>query len=224
MKIRMAGLTALVASLVFAAGTGSEAGYTLTASEFNPVSQTFGGTTIGLTAIAPMGQYASTATDFSVIGVSANSTTVSPGSDSGSFQLEDTFTLTGTPGTETFTLSGTFFLKSGNTGGIVSTLNSSIIDIQGSGYTILFGGYSPPSQDSAAGGFDSGAISIAVFPLPSRLGGDAGPRVGRRRRPRFPSPIAGQAPRRLGPMMGDGPMPDGRLDRKGRRSGRIEAD
>jgi hypothetical protein len=164
MSIRITRLAALVAAMLFAAGASSQAAYTLTASGLNPTSATFGGTTFNYTAINPAGQTGSVASNFNVIDVAASSITAPPASDSGSVTLSENFSLTGTSGTESFTLTGTFVLSSGSTGGIVSSYVGTITNLTGSGYTVLFAGYAPPSPGSAGTGPTDGNVSITIIP------------------------------------------------------------
>jgi hypothetical protein len=165
MSIRITGLAALTAAMLFATGASSQASYVLTASGLNPTAVTFGGTSFSFTAISPAGQNGSTASNFNVIDVGAGSTTAPPASDTGSVTLSENFQLAGTPGNLTFTLTGTFVLTAGSTGGIVSTFIGSLTNIVGSGYTVAFAGYAPPSPGSGSGTFNDGNISITVIPL-----------------------------------------------------------
>jgi len=164
MSIRITRLAALVAAMLFAAGASSQAAYTLTASGLNPTTAVFGGTTFNYTAINPAGQSGSVASNFNVIDVAASSITAPPASDSGSVTLSENFSLTGTSGTESFTLTGTFVLSSGSTGGIVSSYVGTITNLTGSGYTVLFAGYAPPSPGSAGTGPTDGNVSITIIP------------------------------------------------------------
>jgi hypothetical protein len=166
MSIRITGLAALVAAMLLATGASSQASYTLTTTAGpTPASVTFGGTAFTFTAILPAGQTGSTASNFNVIDVGAMSSTVPPASDSGSVTLSESFSLTGTPGTETFTLTGLFSLTAGSNGGIVSTYAGTITNVVGSGYTVLFAGYAPPSPGSGAGAFNDGNISLTIIPI-----------------------------------------------------------
>jgi len=156
-------LAALVAAMLFATGANSDASYTLTSMNLIPSSETFGGT-VFLYAPPTGPQSGSVASNFNIIKVGVSSTTAPPASDSGSVTLSESFTLTGTPGTETFTLTGTFSLLSGSTGGIVSTYGGTITNVTGSGYTVLFAGYAPPSPGAGTGGGTSGSISLTIIP------------------------------------------------------------
>jgi hypothetical protein len=165
MSIRITGLAALMAAMLFATGASSQAAYTLAAvGAISPPAVTFGGTSFTFTQISPAGQTGSTASNFNVIDVGASSTTAPPASDSGSVVLSENFSLTGTSGTETFTLTGTFALTAGSTGGIVSTYSGTITNVVGSGYTVSFAGYAPPSPGSGAGAFNDGNISLTIIP------------------------------------------------------------
>jgi hypothetical protein len=164
MSIRITSLAALVAAMLLATGSSSQATYTLTSQAVVPTGVTFGGTSFTFTAILPAGQTGSTPSNFNVIDVGASSATAPPASDTGTVTLSDNMTVTGATGTETFTLTGTFSLVAGSTGGIVSTYSGSITNIVGSGYTILFAGYAPPSPGSGAGTFNDGNISITIIP------------------------------------------------------------
>jgi hypothetical protein len=165
MRIRISGLAALVAALLLATGASSQAAYTLTAvGGVVPSGVTFGGTAFTFTQILPGGQTGSTPSNFNVIDVGASSTTAPPASDSGSVPLSENFSITGTPGTLTFTLTGTFSLLAGSTGGIVSTYNGTITNVVGSGYTVTFAGYAPPSPGSGSGTFNDGNISLTIIP------------------------------------------------------------
>jgi hypothetical protein len=163
MSIRITSLAALVAAMLLATGSSSQATYTLTSQAVVPTAVTFDQTSFTFTAILPAGQTGSAPSNFNVIDVGAMSTN-STGFDNGTVTLSDNMTITGTPGTETFTLTGTFTLVSGSSGGIVSTYSGSITNIVGSGYTILYAGYAPPSPGSGMGTFNDGNISITVIP------------------------------------------------------------
>jgi PEP-CTERM motif len=162
MSIRITGLAALTAAMLFVTGASSQAAYTLTGTGLNPTSATFGGTTFTFTAAGP--QNGSTPSNFEVIDVAATSTTAPPASDSGMVTLSENFSLTGTPGTMSFTLTGTFLLQNGSTGGILSFYPGSLTNIVGSGYTVAFAGYAPPSPNSTPGSFNDGNISLTIIP------------------------------------------------------------
>lgn len=165
--LRLSSALVLAGLLMAAADRSAQAAYILTASGLNPTAMTFGsapgGTSFTFSAIAPNGQSGSTISNFNVIDVGASSLTTN-GVDSGSTTLSENFTLTGTPGTLTFTLTGTFRLLSGSTGGIASTYVGSITNVVGSGYSVDFAGYAPPSPSSAPGAFNDGNISLLITP------------------------------------------------------------
>jgi hypothetical protein len=162
---RLFTLAALAAALLGATGASSQAAYTLTESAITATpSATIGGTTFTFTASSGGSQSGSTASNFNTIDVGVSTTTSPPASDSGTIGLSQTLSLTGSPGTETFTLTGNLLLLSSNTGGVVSTFSGTVSPVSGSGYTVLFAGYAPPSPGSGGTGGTTGNISILVIP------------------------------------------------------------
>jgi len=165
---RLFRLAALAGALLFATGASSQAAYTLTEGTptSNPSPPNIGGTDFTLTSSSGGTQMGTVASNFNVIDVGVSSTTVSPPAnpDSGTISITQTYSLTGTPGTETFSLSGTLTLVSGSSGGVVSTFTGTVTPTGGSGYTVSFAGYAPPSPGSNGSGGTTGNISITVIP------------------------------------------------------------
>jgi len=163
---RLFALAALAGAMLFATGGSSQAAYTLTESGITATpSAVVGGTTFTFTASGGGSQTGSTPSNFNVIDVGVSTTTAPPSSDSGSFSISQSLGLTGTTGTESFTLTGTLNLISSNTGGILSTFSGVVTPVSGSGYTVAFTGYAQPSPGSGGGGGTTGNISISVIPV-----------------------------------------------------------
>jgi hypothetical protein len=162
-------IAALAAALLFATGASAQASYTLTSVTLTPPSPvSIGGTSFTLTASGTGGiQTGTTASNFNTIDVGVSSTTNPPAADSGTITVTQTFSLVGTgttPGSETFTLSGPLMLLSGNSGGVVSTFTGTISALTGTGFTVGFAGYAPPTPGSSGMGGTTGNISITIIP------------------------------------------------------------
>jgi hypothetical protein len=163
---RLFTLAGLAAALLFATGASSQAAYTLTQSAVttSPSPATIGGTTFTFTPSVGGNQSGSTTSNFNVIDVGVSSTTAPPTSDAGPITYSQTLSFTGSPGTEVFTLSGILTLLTGNTGGVASTATGTVVPVSGTGYSVFFAGYAPPSPSSGGTGGTTGNFSILVIP------------------------------------------------------------
>jgi hypothetical protein len=171
------------------AGSQAQAGFTLTEESLTLTSSTgtisgtnvtFGGTVIGFmpfSSLTPTG-----ASGLNLVDVSAQSTTptTSP-ADSGNFNFSETVSLVGNGDSmgfnEVVTISGTFYLVSGQIGAILSNMGTqnggsassvttTVVSASGSDYTINSFVYAQPSPGSAAGdtpGSD-GNLSASFMP------------------------------------------------------------
>jgi hypothetical protein len=163
-------LAALAGALLVATGASSQAAYTLTSSAptSNPSPPTIGGTAFTLTATGGGSQSGSTASNFNVIDVGVSSSTAPPASDSGTITVGQTYTITGSGGTESYALSATINLISGNSGGVVSTGSGSVSVTSGPtggpGYLVSFANYGSPSPGSGGTGGTTGNFAITVIP------------------------------------------------------------
>jgi hypothetical protein len=164
MSIRITRLATLVAAMLFATGASSQAAYVLTELSLTPTSFTSGLTSFTFAPTAGGVQNGSAASNFNVIDVGVSSTQAGT-PDTGSVTIVETFSLVGTTGTEFFTLSGTLNLLSGSAGGVVSTFSGTTTVTGGSGFTVGFSGYAPPSPGSGGTGGSTGNISILVIPV-----------------------------------------------------------
>jgi len=162
---RLFTLAGLAAALLFATGASSQAAYTLTQSAITttPSPAVLGGTTFTFTPSGGGSQSGSTTSNFNTIDVGVSSTTAPPAFDSGTINYSQTLSFTGSPGTETFSFTGTITLLTGNTGGVASTGTGTVTQISGSGYQVFFAGYAPPSPGSGSGP-TVGNLSILVIP------------------------------------------------------------
>jgi len=164
-------LAALAGALLVATGARSQAAYTVTATAVTtaPSPATIGGTAFTLTPTNGGVQTGfSTISNVNVIDVGVTSTTAPPAFDAGPISVSQSYTLTGSGGTESYALTGTLTLLSGNSGGIASTF-SGVVSVTsgptgGLGYVVSFAGYAPPSPGSGGTGGTTGNISILVIP------------------------------------------------------------
>ena len=158
-----------VATALFV-GTQADAGFIMTINSltFNPISTTFGGTTISLIP-STTPQVFTGASNSNVIDVAITSTNMSGTPDTGSFTFVESATLVGTGVsaglTETFTLTGTFQLMAGSFGAVLSNVtNTSISIVSGSGFGVTYFGYAAPSPTTSGGALAGGNISLTIIP------------------------------------------------------------
>ena len=172
--------SALLAVAFAAASFASQAqaNYTITLGNVT-LSQATGGVTFGGTAAIPTASSGATTFDFAVAGNPQNSfgnfaqnfnvinvgEPTTDGNGTGSFTVSQNITLTGSFGTETGVLSGTFNIQ-----GAQSTLTNRVFTVtSGSGYSVAIAGYAQPTPPASNTGTTSGTlgnISISVTPVP----------------------------------------------------------
>jgi len=161
MMKRFATLAAFTVAALSFAGQ-AHADYRLDLGNPSPATFTGNGTTFNFaTAATPQVGTDSLTQNFNVINVAEPT---AAGSGSGSFNLSQTFTITGTggtPGLVNGTLSGTFTIN-----GTLSTFVGSITGLTGSGFSVGGISYTQPSVGSTIGGPTQGNISFVITPVP----------------------------------------------------------